>query len=122
MLRKQGEVDRITTAVRSPDACEGRELVNGDALSIQARSAGHGDGRVKSESERMVGSRDGLLPGEQLMALEFGAYFLAQRLAAGGPVVAKFLRPLDPDIVEMGLIGRRQVSGFQLECPARRGH
>src|SRR5580704_11320446 len=118
MLRKQDEVDRITTAVRSPDAREGREFINGDALSIQARSTGHGYGRVESESERMVGSRDWLLSDEQLMAPEFGAYFLAQRLAAGGPVVAKLLRPLGPDIVQMGLIGWRTVSGFQLECPA----
>jgi hypothetical protein len=118
MLRKQSEVDRITAAVRSPDAGEGRELINGDALSIQAGATGHGDSRIKSESDLMVGSRDRLLSGEQLMAPEFGPHFLAQRLAAGGPVVAEFLHPLDPDIVEMGLIGWRTVSGFQLKCPA----
>jgi hypothetical protein len=95
MLREQGEVDWITTAVRSPDAREVREFINGDALSIQARSTGHGHSRIKCESELMVGSRDWLLSGEQLMAPEFCAHFLAQRLAAGGPVVAKLLHPLD---------------------------
>ncbi len=67
MLRKQGEVDRIPAAVRSPDAREGRELIDSNALPIQARTMGHGHGRVKSESERMVGSRDWSLSGEQLM-------------------------------------------------------
>ena len=77
MLRKQGEVNRIPTAVGSPHACEVRELIDGDALSIQARGTGHGHSRIECESEFMIGSRDRLLSDEQLMAPEFGPHFLA---------------------------------------------
>src|SRR5438067_4732686 len=100
-LRKQREMDWITTAVRPLDARQSREFIHRHAPSIQAHRTRHGHGGVKSKSERVVGNRDRLLFDQQLMALEFGACFLSQRLASGGPVVAKLLHPFHPDIVEM---------------------
>ena len=53
-LRKQREVDWITTAVRPLDARLSREFIHRHAPSIQAHHTRHGHGSVKSKSERVV--------------------------------------------------------------------
>src|ERR1043166_1745787 len=55
---------------------------------------------------------------DEMVAGEFVLHLRPESLAAGVVIVAQLEHPFEPDLLQVGLIGRRAVSGFQLDPAA----
>src|ERR1041385_5148676 len=112
------EMYGIVKDVRPLDAGQQRQAVQADAALPQHRLAGKHDRRVERQAASVIRRRHRLLGFDEMVAGEFVFHLRPESLAAGVVIVAQLEHPFEPDLLQVGLIGRRAVGGFQFDPAA----
>jgi hypothetical protein len=110
-------MDRVVANVRAPDSRQTCETVETYAMTFEPGSRGQNDGSVKGGAPGVVRRVYRALLLQEFVAREFRGNVRAKRLAIGSPVISQ-RHPFIPDLLEVFLIGRGSVSGFQMQHAA----